>query len=83
MCIARSKFHLELRYEFDEDYLSLEQGEVLAEAAAGANAEGSEDVGELLLIRLQPSFRVEVLWVWEIFLVVHVLSPSRHHYVPR
>jgi hypothetical protein len=42
--IARPKFHLELSYEFDKDYLGLEQGEVLAEAAAGTNAEGSENV---------------------------------------
>ena len=44
MSIARPKFHPELSYEFYEDYLGLEQGEVLAQAAAGTNAEGGENV---------------------------------------
>lgn len=51
----------------------------MAEAVAGTDAEGGEDVGELLLVGLLPPSGVEVLGVGEVLLVVHVLGPAGHH----
>jgi hypothetical protein len=79
MLIPWAQCHFKLIHHLHQHDLRFKKGKVLAKTAARTDTERSEDIGQLLFVRLQPTGRIEVVRVREVFLVVHVLRPARHH----